>query len=81
MVFIPGPGFARAGSEESYLYCIPIPYNRGAQILVARSPCRLKFVRCGLVFVGPQCGTCFISPVWRLESLSWRLDFWKICVS
>jgi hypothetical protein len=29
--------------------------------------------------VGPQYGTCIMSPVWRLRICRWLLDFWKIC--
>jgi hypothetical protein len=41
--------------------------SRGAQIPGARSPWRLNFVRWRLIFVCPQCGTCCLSPFWRLE--------------
>jgi hypothetical protein len=39
----------------------------GAQIPDARSPWWLNFVQWCLIFVGPQYGTCFMSPLWRLE--------------
>lgn len=41
----------------------------GAQILGARSPWRLHFVRWRQIFLGPQYeyGTCFMSPFWCLE--------------
>jgi len=28
---------------------------------------RLGFVRWRLILVCPQCGVCFMSPIWRLE--------------
>jgi hypothetical protein len=57
-----------------------VVYSRGAQIPGARSPERPKFVLWRLMFVGPQCGTCSMSPFWRVGILRWLLDFWKICV-
>lgn len=41
-----------------------------AQIPGARSPDRLHLARRYLIFVGPQCGTCFIQ-------LFWCLEFWS----
>ena len=38
-----------------------------AQIQHARWPGQLNFVRWRLPFVGPECGTWFMSPTWRLE--------------
>ena len=35
----------------------------------ARSPWRLHFIRWRLIHVGPQRGTCFISPFWSPEIL------------
>jgi hypothetical protein len=43
------------------------PYPRGAQILGAWYQWPLNFVRWRLIFVYPQYGTCFMSPLWRLE--------------
>jgi hypothetical protein len=37
--------------------------NPGRQAAVAKN-----FLRWRLIFVDPQCGTCFMSPFWRLES-------------
>jgi len=46
-----------------------------AQIKIARSPWRLNCVRCRLIPLGPQHGTCFMSLVWHLEILMWGLLF------
>jgi hypothetical protein len=40
----------------------PALYASGAQIPGARSPWRLHLVQWRLLFVGPQYGTCCISP-------------------
>ena len=40
---------------------------QGSQIPIARSPGRQDFVRWCLMFVGSLYGTCFVSPLWRLE--------------
>ena len=53
-------------------------YDRGAQIADTRSPGQLNFVLWLLISAGPQYGTCFMSPFWRLEYLRWRLDFSNI---
>jgi hypothetical protein len=53
--------------------------TNGAQISGARSPRLLDSVQWRLIFVGFQCGTRFMSFVWKLELLSWITDFWKIC--
>jgi len=42
-------------------------YSRGAQILGARSPERLNFLRWRLTFVSSQHGTNVLSPFWCLE--------------
>ena len=42
-------------------------WSRGAQILGARSPGWLNFVRWHLTFEGPRYGTYFVSPFWHLE--------------
>jgi hypothetical protein len=36
------------------------------------------FVQWQLMFVGPQYGTCFMSPIRHLEFLCWLPDFWNI---
>lgn len=41
-------------------------YIRSAQIAGARSPGRQNFIRNG-IFVDLQYGSCFMSPIWRLE--------------
>jgi len=46
-------------------------FTRGAQIPCTRSAWRLNFVQWHQVVMGPQCGTCFTSSIWRLE-------FWGI---
>ena len=35
----------------------------------SRSPRLLNFVPCRTIFVGPDYGTCFMSPFWPLEFL------------
>jgi hypothetical protein len=42
-------------------------HSVGAQILGASLPWLLNFVQWRLIFVGPQYGTCFVSPLWRVE--------------
>jgi len=48
-------------------------------ILVAMSLGLLIFVPWRQIFVGPQDGTCFISPFWRLELCSRPLILVKLC--
>ena len=48
--------------------------NRNARTSGRRSPGRLNFVRCRLLFVGPQYVTCFVSPLWTLKIQA----FWDI---
>ena len=58
-----------------------IAYSRGAQIQGARSRGGLNFVRWRRILVGPQYGTCFVSPFWWLEfSGDSGIFFLKICV-
>ena len=45
--------------------------------ILGRSPGCLNFVRWHLIFVGPQCGTCFMSSLWRLEFLGGTCSFRK----
>jgi hypothetical protein len=44
-----------------------------------RSPGRTHFVCCWLIFVGPQCGNCFISHYWRPEFWRGLYISGKIC--
>jgi hypothetical protein len=46
--------------------------GRGEQILEASSLRRLNIICWCQIPVGPQCGTCFLSPLWRPE-------FWGCC--
>jgi hypothetical protein len=53
----------------NYIFIFTIVWNRGAQILGFRLPWGLNFVRGCLEFVGPQDGTCAVSP-----SGSWNFE-------
>ena len=53
--------------------------SRGAQLSGSRSPLRINILRWHLTFVGPQYGTCFMLPFWRLEIFRLLLAFLKIC--
>jgi len=44
-----------------------LPQLTRTQIPVGRSLGGWKFASWHLIFVGPQYGTCFMSPFWRLE--------------
>ena len=46
---------------------VNVIWFRGAQIQCSRSPGRLHFLRWRLIFVGPLCGTCFVSHFCRLQ--------------
>ena len=59
---------------------VPCMSYRGVQIPGTRLHGQLKFVWWCLVFVGLQCGTCFMS-VMVPRILRYLLGFWKICVS
>jgi hypothetical protein len=52
---------------QLFLFFSRMIQNRGAQIPGARSSWWPNFVRWHLTFVGPQYGTCFMSPFWHLE--------------
>jgi len=51
-------------SDNLYACCSfkKLSFSRGAQILGPRWPWGLKFARWRLIFVGPQCGSCFNNP-------------------
>jgi len=55
--------------------------RRGTQFPDLRSPGRQKFLGRRLIFVGDRYGTSVVLPFWRLEVLTWLLDFWKIDAS
>jgi hypothetical protein len=44
-----------------------VHYPRGVQIPDIRTPGLLDFIRWSIIFVGPRCGTVFVSLLWRLE--------------
>jgi hypothetical protein len=52
----------------------------GAQIPHELPPGKLNFVPWHLIFVGPCCGTCFMSPVWHPGFSGGCQVFGKICV-
>jgi hypothetical protein len=51
---------------------------KGEQIPGARSPWPLNFVRWPLIFVGPDYGTCFLSPI-GIYYFEVAPRLWKIC--
>ena len=62
----------------SFILLVAIPYSRIAQIPAAIWPELPNFVRCRIIFVGPQIGTWVISSLWGLDFFRLLLDFWKI---
>jgi len=62
----------RGHSSTAHILNLWIITPKGAQIAQYRSPRRLYFVRCLLIFVSPLYGTGVVSP-------SWRLEFWSGC--
>jgi hypothetical protein len=52
--------------------------RRGTQIPVAMSPKRQNFVRWHSMFLGPRCGTCFLSTFLAPTILPWLRDFFRV---